>query len=75
VFESYAALRHTAKITIHVVPLITHFATARLTALAHAQGTPMNTAPEALFVCAQRTIYLNHRGRWVSYFRLQVRGC
>jgi arsenate reductase (thioredoxin) len=51
VFESYTALRRTAKITTRLVPLTVHFATDRLTALAQAQGTIVKTVPEVLFVC------------------------
>jgi protein-tyrosine-phosphatase len=51
VFESYTALRRTAKIKVHLVPLTTHFATDRLTALAQAQGDIVKTVLEVLFVC------------------------
>ena len=51
VFESYTALRRTAKIKTHLVALTTHFATDRLTALAQAQGDIVKTVPEVLFVC------------------------
>lgn len=51
VFESYTALRRTAKIRTHLVPLTTRFATDRLTALAQAQGAIVKTVPEVLFVC------------------------
>jgi arsenate reductase len=51
VFESYTALRRTAKIRIHLVPLTTRFATERLTALAQSQGAVVKTVPEVLFVC------------------------
>ena len=51
VFESYAALRRTAKIKTHLVPLTVHFATDRLTALAQSEGVIVKTVPEVLFVC------------------------
>ena len=51
VFESYTALRRTAKIRIHLVALTTRFATERLTALAQSQGAVVKTVPEVLFVC------------------------
>jgi arsenate reductase len=51
VFESYTALRRTAKIKVHLVPLTTHFATDRLTALAQAQGDIVKTVLEVLFLC------------------------
>jgi protein-tyrosine-phosphatase len=51
VFESYTALRRSAKINTHLVPLTVHFARDRLTALAQAQGAIVKTVPEVLFVC------------------------
>jgi protein-tyrosine-phosphatase len=51
VFESYTALRRTAKIRLHLVPLTMRFATERLTALAQSQGAVVKTVPEVLFVC------------------------
>jgi protein-tyrosine-phosphatase len=51
IFESYTALRRTAKIRAHLVPLTTRFTTDRLTALAQAQGAIVKTVPEVLFVC------------------------
>lgn len=51
VFESYTALRRTAKITTHLVALTAHFAGGRLTAVAQAQGAIVKTVPEVLFVC------------------------
>jgi protein-tyrosine-phosphatase len=51
VFESYTALRRSAKINTHLVPLTVHFARDRLTALAQVQGAIVKTVPEVLFVC------------------------
>ncbi|GAA4844543.1 arsenate reductase ArsC [Pseudonocardia benzenivorans] len=51
VFESYTALRRTAKVRAHLVSLTGRFAADRLTALAQAQGAIMKTVPEVLFVC------------------------
>jgi hypothetical protein len=51
VFESYTALRRTAKIRIHLVPLTSRFATDRLTALTQSTGAVLKTVPEVLFVC------------------------
>ena len=51
VFESYTALRRTAKVTTHLVSLTRHFATDRLTALAQSEGALMSDVPEVLFVC------------------------
>lgn len=51
VFESYTALRRTAKVRAHLVSLTGRFAADRLTALAQAQGVIMKTVPEVLFVC------------------------
>ncbi|MBE7193069.1 MAG: arsenate reductase ArsC [Gordonia polyisoprenivorans] len=51
VFESYAALRRTARVTTHLTSLATRFATDRLNALAQAHGTVAKDVPEVLFVC------------------------
>ncbi|MGO9225853.1 arsenate reductase ArsC [Mycobacterium sp.] len=51
VFESYAALRRTARIHIHLTSLAARFATDRLTALAQAQGAAPKDVPEVLFIC------------------------
>jgi arsenate reductase (thioredoxin) len=51
VFESYTALRRTAKVTTHLVTLTHKFATDRLTALAQSEGAIMSDVPEVLFVC------------------------
>ena len=51
VFESYTALRRTAKVRTHLVSLTGRFAADRLTALAQAQGAIVKTVPEVLFVC------------------------
>lgn len=50
-FESYTALRRTAKIRIHLAPLTSRFATDRLTALTQSTGAGLKTVPEVLFVC------------------------
>lgn len=52
VFESYTALRRTAKITTHLTTLARRFAAERLTALAQSQGAVAKGVPEVLFVCA-----------------------
>lgn len=51
VFESYAALRRTARIHTHLTALATRFATDRLTALAQSQGIAPKDVPEVLFIC------------------------
>ncbi|SOC49949.1 Protein-tyrosine-phosphatase [Blastococcus aggregatus] len=51
VFESYTALRRTAKVTTHLPALTARFATERLTALAQAKGAITTGVPEVLFVC------------------------
>ena len=51
VFESYVALRRTAKVRSHLVALTARFAADRLTALAQAQGAIVSDVPEVLFVC------------------------
>ncbi|MDQ3628457.1 MAG: arsenate reductase ArsC [Actinomycetota bacterium] len=51
VFESYTALRRTAKVNTHLTLLAQHFATDRLTALAQAQGAVAKDVPEVLFLC------------------------
>ena len=51
VFESYTALRRTAKVQAHLTVLAQRFATDRLLALAQAQGSAPKEVPEVLFVC------------------------
>jgi arsenate reductase (thioredoxin) len=51
VFESYAALGRTAKVTSHLPVLTCRFATERLTALAQSKGLLTKEAPEVLFIC------------------------
>jgi len=51
VFESYTALRRTARITTHLPALARAFATERLTALAQAKGAIAKDVPEVLFLC------------------------
>lgn len=51
VFESYTALRRTARVTTHLTSLATRFATDRLSALAQAHGAVAKDVPEVLFVC------------------------
>lgn len=53
VFESYTALRRTAKVTQHLPVLAGGFAADRLTALAQARGLAPKAVPEVLFVCVQ----------------------
>lgn len=51
VFESYSALRRTARVTNHLATLAHRFAADRLTPLAQAQGAVTKDVPEVLFVC------------------------
>lgn len=51
VFESYAALRRTARVHNHLTALATRFAADRLTALAQSQGAVPKDVPEVLFIC------------------------
>ena len=51
VFESYAALRRTATVTVHLTGLARHFAADRLRALAQAEGAIAKEVPEVLFLC------------------------
>lgn len=51
VFESYTALRRTAKVTTHLTTLAQRFATDRLIALAQSHGTIAKDVPEVLFLC------------------------
>lgn len=51
VFESYTALRRTAKVTTHLTTLAQRFASDRLTALAQSQGAIAKDVPEVLFLC------------------------
>ena len=53
VFETYAALARTAKITTHLPATTEHFANDRLTALAKSKGSVASEVPEVLFVCVQ----------------------
>ncbi|MGR0318766.1 arsenate reductase ArsC [Agromyces sp. ZXT2-3] len=55
VFESYAGLLRTAKITVHLPSLAYRFANERLTALAQAKGAIPKAVPEVLFVCVQNS--------------------
>ncbi|GGA54918.1 low molecular weight phosphatase family protein [Pseudoclavibacter endophyticus] len=51
VFESYASLMRTARITDHVPALAEKFAKDRLTALATSKGLVAKPHPEVLFLC------------------------
>ena len=51
VFDSYTALRRTARITTHLPSLSIEFARERLTAMAQAEGALAKAVPEVLFVC------------------------
>ena len=51
IFESYTALRRTAKVNTHLPILASRFAQERLTALAQAKGLVAKDVPEVLFVC------------------------
>lgn len=51
VFESYTALRRTAKIYNHLPALAGRFAADRLSALAQSTGAAPKTVPEVLFIC------------------------
>ena len=53
VFESYAALGRSAKVTAHLPALTSRFAGDRLTALAQSKGHVPHDVPEVLFVCVQ----------------------
>ncbi|HMT49703.1 MAG TPA: arsenate reductase ArsC [Dietzia sp.] len=55
VFESYAALRRTARIQTHLPSLASRFANERLTALAQSEGAIAKDVPEVLFVCVQNS--------------------
>lgn len=55
VFESYAALARTAKITTHLPSLAYRFAQERLAALAQSKGLIVKDVPEVLFVCVQNS--------------------
>ncbi|MBH0055026.1 arsenate reductase ArsC [Salinibacterium sp. SWN139] len=54
-FESYAALARTAKVSTHLASLSYRFAHDRLAALAQAKGVIPKTVPEVLFVCVQNS--------------------
>ncbi|MGV9743466.1 arsenate reductase ArsC [Rhodococcus zopfii] len=51
VFESYTALRRTARVHTHLTTLAGRFAADRLSALAQSQGAAPKAVPEVLFVC------------------------
>ncbi len=55
VFESYAALARTAKVTSHLPPLAEKFARDRLVALTQSRGQVAKTVPEILYVCVQNS--------------------
>jgi len=55
VFESYAALRRTATVTVHLTALAHRFAADRLHALAQAEGAVAKTVPEVLFLCVHNS--------------------
>lgn len=70
VFESYAALRRTARVHNHLTALATRFATDRLTALAQSEGAVPKDVPEVLFICVHNAgrsqmaaALLHHHGR------------
>ncbi len=70
VFESYAALRRTARIHNHLTALATRFAADRLTALAQSEGAAPKDVPEVLFICVHNAgrsqmaaALLNHHGQ------------
>jgi arsenate reductase len=53
VFESYAALARTAKVTAYLPATTEHFANDRLNALAKSKDPVATEVPEVLFVCVQ----------------------
>jgi len=53
VFESYAALARTAKVTAYLPVTAEHFAADRLHALATSKGAVASDVPEVVFVCVQ----------------------
>ncbi|WP_127129971.1 arsenate reductase ArsC [Georgenia sp. SYP-B2076] len=53
VFESYAALARTARVSAMLPALAQKFATDRLTALAQSEGALPHAVPEVLFVCVE----------------------
>lgn len=53
VFESYAALARTAKITTYLAATTEHFANDRLAALAKSERAVASEVPDVLFVCVQ----------------------
>ncbi|MGV9768855.1 arsenate reductase ArsC [Microbacterium sp. NPDC003461] len=55
VFESYATLARSAKVSDLLPPLAEHFANERLTALAQSKGLVAKPNPEILFVCVQNS--------------------
>ncbi|MCK8609900.1 arsenate reductase ArsC [Agromyces sp. C10] len=55
VFESYAALKRTARVDAHLPSLAYRFANERLTALAQSKGVIPKPVPEVLFVCVQNS--------------------
>lgn len=53
VFESYAALARTAKISTYLPSTTEHFARDRLNALAKSKDAAVSEVPEVLFVCVK----------------------
>ena len=54
-FESYAALARSARVSTHLPSLAYRFAHDRLAALAQAKGVIPKPVPEVLFVCVQNS--------------------
>jgi protein-tyrosine-phosphatase len=55
VFESYAALRRTSVVDLHLPALARRFAADRLRALAQAEGFVAKEVPEVLFLCVHNS--------------------
>lgn len=67
VFESYTALRRTAKIHTHLTSLAARFAADRLTALAQSSGALAKDVPEVLFVCVHNAGRSQMAAGWLRH--------
>ena len=76
VFESYGALKRTARVTVHLPSLASRFANERLTALAQSKGVIPKPVPEVLFVCVQNSGRSQMAAAWLTHLagdRVEVR--
>lgn len=66
-FESYAALKRTARIHQYLPVLAERFATERLAALAQSRGTLAHDVPEVLLVCVHNAGRSQMAAAWIDH--------